>query len=57
MFRRFASIISQVPGLQVPSGVVEKDYGDEKSAANDYQVTTFHSFFLYKFQLQSFLSI
>lgn len=40
--------MSQVPGLQ--SEIVDKDYGDEKSAANDYQVgDTYIKLFLHSF--------
>lgn len=38
MFRRFARITGHLPGISNRS--IDKDYGEEKSAAIDYQVKT-----------------
>lgn len=49
MFRRFARVCSQLPGIE--NRVVDKDYGEEKGAAVDYQVITYKKSFLQKIHI------
>lgn len=44
MFRRFARVCGQLPGIE--NRVIDKDYGEEKAAAVDYQVS-FASFSIF----------
>lgn len=47
MFRRFARVCGQLPGIE--NRVIDKDYGEEKAAAVDYQVSFVSFSILHKF--------
>jgi hypothetical protein len=58
MFRRFAHVISQLPGI--PNHKIDNDYADEKLAAEGYQVYetinyNLYSPFIFRLKLKLFL--